>query len=181
MNVNITARHIELTPALRDYAEKRLLQVNKFTDKVTNANIVLNVEKERHIAEVTINVAKSKINAKKVAGDMYAAIDFVMDKIVKQLKKHIEKMKDHKNQSTSLVADIVWRHIEESELKIHEAVPEIEDVRELEVKKQSVLEAISKLEENDLDFWIFRNTDNHDSLNILFKKDDGTTGMLIMK
>ena len=89
MEVNITARHLELTPALREYAEKRLMQVKKYTAKVTTVHIILNVEKDRHIAEVILNISRNKINASAIAGDMYAAIDIVMDKVIKQAMPQI--------------------------------------------------------------------------------------------
>jgi len=120
MKVNITARHIVLTPALRKYAQKRLGHISKLTNRVTSANIVFNVEKDRHIAEVTIGVSKNKINAKAIAGDMYAAMDLVIDKVVKQLKRHLEKIKDHKlGSSYSMVTDLVWKDIEENIEKVH--------------------------------------------------------------
>ncbi len=181
MKVNITARHLELTPALREYAEKKIGHVSKFTDRITNGQIVLNVEKDRHIAEVTIAVARNKINAKAIAGDMYAAIDLVLDKIVKQLKRHLEKMKDHKvNLAYMKAANLAWNETEVNEVKIKGTESELDEIKELRIKEQTVREAIKTIEERELSFWIFREIKDN-TINIIFKKDDGTNGMLVVR
>ncbi|MFH1414718.1 MAG: ribosome-associated translation inhibitor RaiA [Elusimicrobiota bacterium] len=181
MKFNITARHIELTPALREYAEKRVGQVRKYSRQVTNAHVVLNVEKDRHIAEVTIGVSKNKINAKAIAGDMYAALDIVMDKVNKQLKKHVDKMKNHKiSQSYSEMADMVWHDLEDNEIQLPIPEPELREIRELKIKQQTVRQALETIESRDLNFWIFKDV-KEDSINIIFKKEDGTNGMIIVR
>ncbi len=178
MEVNITARHLELTPALKEYAEKRLQHVKKLTNRITTANIVLNVERDRHIAEITIGVSKNKINAKAIAGDMYSAMDFVVDKVVKQLKRHLEKLKNHKvSQDTD-----IWENIEESEGSqgVEDlGEPELDEVREFKIKKQSMREALSAMEVRDLNFWVFK--DMEDSISVIYKRKDGKYGMLIVR
>jgi putative sigma-54 modulation protein len=63
MKVNITARHLELTSALKEYAEKKLLHARKFAANIKKGHIILNVEKDRHIAEIVVSVKmlKSKV------------------------------------------------------------------------------------------------------------------------
>lgn len=182
MKVNITARHLELTSALKEYAQKRLGHIKKLTDRVTVANIVFNVEKDRHTAEVTIGVSKNKINARATAGDMYAAMDLVIDKVVKQLKKHLEKMKDHKVSTPySMVADLLWKDIEKNVDRMQNStVLHLDDVRELHLKKQTIGEALKTIESRDLNFWIFKDA-KEDSINVIFKNDDGTNKMLIIR
>ena len=181
MKVNITARHLELTPALREYAQKRLAQVHKYTDKITNAHIVLNLEKDRHIVEVTLGVSKNKINARATSGDMYAALDLVMDKIVKQLKRRMEKIKHHKDvPSYSSVANMVWKDLEENVGQEQRSLENgLDEVRELALITQSVGEAIETITARELDFWIFRDSDEG-TINIIFMKDDGRNGMLVI-
>ncbi|MEA3506168.1 MAG: ribosome-associated translation inhibitor RaiA, partial [Elusimicrobiota bacterium] len=167
MKVNITARHLELTPALKEYAEKKLLQTTKFGSNITKGHIILNVEKDRHIAEVVVSVKKHNIAAKAVAGDMYAAIDVVMEKLKKQLKKQLEKIKDHRNAAPySMVANLIWEDNQQVSRTGGETIePQLEEVSKLDVKEQSVGEAIETLDERDLKFWVFRDPGS-ENLNI---------------
>ncbi|MEE8156574.1 MAG: ribosome-associated translation inhibitor RaiA [Gammaproteobacteria bacterium] len=95
MQVSLTGHHIEITPALRDYVDNKLERLERHFDQVTTAHCVLTVEKLRHKAEATINVSGGRIFADAVEGDMYAAIDGLIDKLDRQIKKHKEKLTDH--------------------------------------------------------------------------------------
>lgn len=95
MQVNLTGHHIEITPALRDYVDNKLERLERHFDQVTTAHCVLTVEKLRHKAEATINVSGGRIFADAVENDMYAAIDGLIDKLDRQIKKHKEKLTDH--------------------------------------------------------------------------------------
>ena len=95
MQLNITGHHVEVTDALRAYVTEKLDRVERHFDHVTNVHVVLSVEKLRQIAEATINITGNQLHA--VAEDeiMYAAIDALVDKLDRQIKKHKEKLTDH--------------------------------------------------------------------------------------
>ncbi len=95
MQLSLTGHHIEITPALRDYVDNKLERLERHFDQVTTAHCVLTVEKLRHKAEATINVSGGRIFADAVEEDMYAAIDGLIDKLDRQIKKHKEKLTDH--------------------------------------------------------------------------------------
>ncbi|MDA3792307.1 MAG: ribosome-associated translation inhibitor RaiA [Elusimicrobia bacterium] len=180
MKVNITARHLELTSALKEYAEKKLLHARKFAGNIKKGHIILNVEKDRHIAEIVVSVKNHNITAKAVAGDMYAAIDVVMDKLNKQLKKHLEKIKDHRQTAPySMVANLIWEDMDRGAAGSEPVEPQLEEVRKLDVKKQSIGDAIKTLDEKKLNFWVFREPDS-ENLNIVYYRKDGSHGMLII-
>ena len=176
MKVNITARHLELTPALKEYAQKKLEQVKKHTRKITTAHIILNVEKDRHIAEVVLGVAKSKINAKTVAGDMYASIDLVMSKIVKQLRKHLDKIKEHKD---VLPYTMVENMAQEDYARKKPRELFIDEVREINIIKQTEKEVVAIMKSRKFDFWVFESEEG--DVNIIYKKDSGKYCKLIIK
>ncbi len=95
MQINLSGHHVEVTPALRDYVSSKLQRLERHFDNVTNAHVVLTVEKLRQKAEATIHVAGGSLHADAVDGDMYAAIDALIDKLDRQVKRHKEKLKDH--------------------------------------------------------------------------------------
>jgi len=95
MQINITGQKMDITPALRDYIESKLQRLERHFDQMTNVHFILSVEKERQKAEATISVTRGELFADTEQESMYAAIDDLMDKLDRQLKKHKEKMTDH--------------------------------------------------------------------------------------
>lgn len=95
MQLTLTGHHVEVTPALKSYVEKKLDRIVRHFDHVIDVHCVLTVEKLRHKAEATLAVSGAKIHADAVDGDMYAAIDALADKLDRRVKKHKEKVTDH--------------------------------------------------------------------------------------
>lgn len=95
MQTNLSGHHVEITPALRDYVASKLQRIERHLDSVTNVHVVLSVEKLRQKAEATIHVTGGNLHADAVDEDMYAAIDALVDKLDRQIKRHKEKLTDH--------------------------------------------------------------------------------------
>jgi putative sigma-54 modulation protein len=96
MQVSVTGHHVEVTPALRAYVEDKIGRLERHFDHMTNIHVILSVEKERKKAEATVSVTRGSLFADTVHADMYAAIDTLVDKLDRQLKKHKEKLTDHR-------------------------------------------------------------------------------------
>ncbi len=95
MQLSITGHHINITPALRDYVDNKLERLERHFENVTDIHCVLSVEKLRHKAEATVQVSGATLFADEVQEDMYAAIDGLIDKLDRQVKKHKGKLQDH--------------------------------------------------------------------------------------
>ncbi|HLG53363.1 MAG TPA: ribosome-associated translation inhibitor RaiA [Steroidobacteraceae bacterium] len=96
MQLTLTGHHIDVTPALRDYVEKKMDRVVRHFDQVIDVHCVLTVEKLQHRAEATLGVSGAVIHADSIDGDMYAAIDALADKLDRRVRKHKEKLTDHR-------------------------------------------------------------------------------------
>ena len=96
MQLNLTGHHMNITPAIRSYVENKFERLERHFDHVTNAHVVLTIEKERQKAEATIHVNRGNIHADAEHNDMYAAIDSLVDKLDRQVKKHKEKLTKHR-------------------------------------------------------------------------------------
>jgi putative sigma-54 modulation protein len=96
MQISVTGHHVEITPALRSYVETKFQRLERHFDHMTNIHVILNVEKERQKAEATVNVSRGNLYADAEHDDMYAAIDTLIDKLDRQIKKHKEKLTDHR-------------------------------------------------------------------------------------
>lgn len=95
MQLKLTGHHIEVTPALRGYVTKKLDRIARHFEQVIDVHCVLTVEKLEHKAEATIGVSGAVIHADAKDGDMYAAIDALVDKLGRRVRKHKEKQSDH--------------------------------------------------------------------------------------
>ena len=99
MRVSVTFRHMDPTEAIREYAEAKLAKVKRYLDEPIEANVVLELEKYRHLAEVTLNAGRNVINCREETNDIYSAIDMVMDKLERQVKKHKDKIRSKKGRA----------------------------------------------------------------------------------
>ncbi len=96
MQIQVSGRQVEVTPALRDYAVQKFERVARHFDQLHDVSIILSLEKVTHRAEATISAARKKVlHADAEASDMYAAIDALADKLDSQARKHKEKLTDH--------------------------------------------------------------------------------------
>lgn len=99
MQINITGHHIEITDALKDYVTEKMQKLTRHFDHVTNAHVILTVEKQEQKAEATVHVSGKDLFAEVISEDMYASIDGLVDKLDRQLIKHKEKIGSHNQKS----------------------------------------------------------------------------------
>ncbi len=95
MQVSVTGHHVDVTPALRDYVAVKFKRIERHFDHLSDIHCILTVQKLLHKAEATIHLSGSTIHADSTRDDMYAAIDGLIDKLDRQVRKHKEKLTDH--------------------------------------------------------------------------------------
>lgn len=95
MQYSVTGHHVNVSNALRDYVGQKLGRLERHFDQLTDIHCILTVEKLRHKAEATVHLSGGKLHASAVQDDMYAAIDSLIDKLDRQVRKHKEKLSDH--------------------------------------------------------------------------------------
>lgn len=96
MHITYAGHHIEVTPALRAYAEGKLNKLTHHSEHITAVHVIFTLEKLSHIVEATVSLSKAEIHAQAASNDMYAAIDALIDKLDRQLVKHKEKRHNHR-------------------------------------------------------------------------------------
>ena len=96
MQLNVSGHHVEVTDSLREYVETKIRKVERHFDIVSDVNCILTVEKLQHKAEATVHVNGGTIYADATEEDMYAAIDGLVDKLDRRVRKHKEKLVDHR-------------------------------------------------------------------------------------
>jgi putative sigma-54 modulation protein len=94
ITVSVTFRHIEPTAALKKYAEQKIEKIGKYFSHPLDAHVILAVDaKQRQLAEIELHAHGAMIHGKEQHEDLYAAIDLVLDKIERQVRKQKEKSK----------------------------------------------------------------------------------------
>lgn len=96
MNISTTARHYELAPSLKDYAESKVHNLKKYFDHIVNAHLIFSLEKYRHRVEITLHVNGRDFVSVEESDDMYASVDRSVDKLERQLRKHKTKVQNRK-------------------------------------------------------------------------------------
>ena len=95
MQLNITGHHVEVTPPMRAYVTEKMQRLSRHFDKVISINVILNVEKMEQLAEATVNAGGRTLFATETAMDMYAAIDGLVDKLDRQVRRLKGRLREH--------------------------------------------------------------------------------------
>jgi putative sigma-54 modulation protein len=169
MEIVVTFRRMEPVESLRVYAQEKLSKLKKYLDIPIEAHVVLEVEKFRHIADVTVNVDGSTIKGVEETEDMYSAIDQVMDKIEIQVKKHRSKIRERRQEAPKAEAS------EEPAVQSGEEPGIV--VEKLVTKPMDPEEAAMQLNLSQQDFLVFRNSRSKE-MNVLYKRRDGNLGLI---
>ena len=91
MNLNLTGRHLEITPAIREHVIGKLDKVKRHFDNVIDINVILSVDKLQQKAEASLHISGKKLFAETQDSNLYVAIDSLVDSLDRQVIKHKEK------------------------------------------------------------------------------------------
>jgi putative sigma-54 modulation protein len=105
----ITARHFDLTAEMKEHAENEMDRLTRYFDNIVSAEMVLDTEKHRHLAELRVNVYNNMITATGETDDMYSSIAVAVDKVKGQLKKYKGKLKHKKPEEINETIDSLTR------------------------------------------------------------------------
>ena len=95
MNLHLTGHHVDITPPIREYVSSKLARITHHFDHLIEVNVILTVEKLRHRIEANVHLRGKDIFCENADADMYAAIDGLVDKLDRRVRKHKEKLVDH--------------------------------------------------------------------------------------
>jgi putative sigma-54 modulation protein len=177
MQVNITFRHLEPTEALKSHARGKVEHVQRYIDRPTDAHVVLYVENLDHHADITVKAGTFVLRGRAKSEDMYASIDMASDKIERQLKKHKEKLQNHK--ATIIPHGWLPVEIRHDVLDASELVSEHRVVKStsFQAKPMSLDEAIFQMELLNSQFFVFQNAKDR-AINVVYRREDGNLGLI---
>jgi putative sigma-54 modulation protein len=174
MQVNITFRHLEPTEALKTHAKEKVEHVQRYIDRPSGAHVVLYVENLNHHADITMKAGTFLVRGQAKSPDMYASIDQAAEKIERQLKKHKDRLKDHKAPPAN-----GWKPVEVRHDVLAEEAPSDRVVKStrFQTKPMSLDEAILQLDLLESQFFVFQNAKDH-AINVVYRRDDGKLGLI---
>lgn len=184
MNVTISGRHLDVTDGLKGHIEERLTKLASHFDKVIDADVVLDIEKHRHIAEVNVHANGIRIHGKESSLDMYASVDAVLHKLERQCLKYKGRINRHKPRLVETIQSYRQSilspaggngHLEEAESTAPAHAPVQHET--LQMKHLNTDEAVLQLELTDDIFLVFYNTETS-QMNVLYKHADGSFGLI---
>jgi putative sigma-54 modulation protein len=173
MQTSVTFKNLDPTDTLKSYVRDKLDRFDRLLDNPAEANVVLLVEKFRHIAEININGDRLTINGKEETNDMYSAIDMVLDKLEKQIKKNKQKIRERR--PSVKAKDIALMQADIS-LPDEEPVREVK-IKNIEYKPMDVEEAVLQMDLLSDNFLVFTNA-RSDQVNVLYRRKDGHYGLI---
>ncbi|HHT38003.1 MAG TPA: ribosome-associated translation inhibitor RaiA [Mollicutes bacterium] len=176
MKIEIRGDKLLITKAIKNYIEEKLSKLDKYFKKPENitAKITLKVRGRSKIIEVTIPLNSFILRNEEEHGDLYAAIDLVVDKLERQVVKNKTKIKSKPLKSKNI--EIIF----EDEEEVLEKPEVIVKRKKLEMKPMSEEEAILQMNLLNHDFFIFKDAEtNH--IHVLYKRKDGNYGIIETK
>ena len=172
MQTSVTFKNIDPSDHLKSYVSEKLNRFDKYLYNPAEANVVLSVEKFRHIAEINIVGDRLSINGKEETEDMYSAIDMTLDKLEKQIKKNKQKTRERRagKGKSKPGADTALMAMEED---IEKQVV----IKNIDYKPMDVDEAIMQMDLMNGNFLVFTNA-RSDQVNVLYRRNDGDFGLI---
>lgn len=177
MDITVTGRHVDVTPAIKEYAAAKLDHIRVEFPRILSAHYILEVEKFRQIAELVLVCSNHiTIEAREVNDDLYASIDKVVDKVARQIRKYKTKMQNHRPRGaeTFHVDEHVLTHDLHEEAGTHRVV----HTEKFAIKPMFVDEAVLQLElAEGRQFLVFLNADS-EKVNVLYRRKRGDFGLI---
>jgi putative sigma-54 modulation protein len=200
MEIVITGRHMRVTAALKKYIEERVLKTEKYLSRPFHITFILKAEKYRQIVEARLTVNGIVLTAEAETEEMHAAVEQVMMKLERQLKKYKEKVSSHrirksvakkvpalkgKGEAGDVSRPSRMRKGSEAGTRAASAhadglIPSLMDRETVLMEVLTLGAALMQMESKKQDFLFFRDRANRQCY-FLHKKDNGRLGLVELR
>lgn len=173
MIINIKSQKLEVTDSIKSYIETKMTRLEKYFTNHSdiNANVLIKIHNEIKTIEVTIPAKQLMLRAEESNGDLYAAVDLIVDKLVGQIRKNKSRIKkQNKIEPTRFNTEFDDELVKELEKTIVKR-------KSIEVKPMDEEEAILQMELLNHDFFLFKNIDS-ECISVIYKRKDGQYGII---
>ena len=170
MTIHVKGRNVEVTPAMKDYVEKKIAKITKQFKAVGDITAVLKIEHGYHISEITVPANGILLRAQESTKDMYSSIDLVVEKIERQIHKYKTRLMKRKYANFAEAPAPASAVEEDGEFEIIKN-------KKFALNPMSVEEAILQMNLLNHDFFMFFNIEQN-GVNVVYRRKDGKYGLL---
>ena len=177
MKTSIRGDKIEVTKSIKEYIEEKLTKLNKYFDNPEdiNCSVVIRVKNGNQTVEVTVPTSRFTLRAEESHDDLYAAIDLVIDKLERQIRKNKTKL------------DTKYKNLIQHDINTDFEVDKDEEDKSKIVKRKNINskpmdeeEAAIQMDLLNHDFFVFKNVDE-ECVSVMYKRKDGNVGIIKVK
>lgn len=184
MQVSIKGKDVDVTPAMRQYAEKKLQKLAKYFAEIKEARVVQSVQKNTHVIEVLLEGDGILLRGEERSDSMYASIDQVIEKLEQRVKKYKGKLYGRSHEKGPKEKEAMRdRAVAEAEtpeagpIEGEEYEPVIERTKRFAVKPMAPEEAARQMELLHHDFFVFVNSESS-QVSVVYRRKRGGYGLL---
>lgn len=193
-NISVTGRHVLVTEAMKEYAIEKVSKIERFTDRILDVAIMMDIQKLEHRVDIIMQVNNIKIKSSAMTSDMYVSIDQAVDKLERQLLKYKEKLSNHHARGVKVVdmtVNVIEPHRHDVINEINEEIAAESDLELIEkyrphrvvsretkpLKTLTIDEAIMKMELSQDAFLIFRGEEDQ-RIHVIYRRSDNNYGII---
>ncbi len=180
MKLNIRGEKVTVTQSMKNYITEKLAKLDKYFEnpEEINANVLVKIKGLEQIIEVTALTKKFTLRAEESNEDFYAAVDLVVSKLERQMRKNKDRLnRKYKNVET---LEFNFDYEPEDDGVEEEEASAIVKRKNISMKPMDEEEAILQIELLNHDFFVFKNIDE-ECVSVIYKRKDGNYGIINMK
>ncbi|MEX1012268.1 MAG: ribosome-associated translation inhibitor RaiA [Waddliaceae bacterium] len=192
--IHVTGRNVNVTEPMKQYAIEKVSKIERFTDRVIDVLVIMDVQKIDHRCEIVMRMGHTKIIGHATTTDMYASVDLAVQKIEKQIRRYKKRLQEHQTKSLSLTdlkVNVFRRAEEEEEADVNLDIEEtnqndlIDKYRPHEVVAQktkplltlTIDEVMMKMELSQDNFLVYRSEEDR-ALKVIYRRKDEDFGII---
>lgn len=193
-DISVTGRNVLVTDAMQQYAIDKISKIDRFSNRVVDVNVVMDIQKIEHRCDIIMKVDQIIVRSSATSDNMYASIDKAVDRLKSQLSRYKRRIREHQIKGTTAVdiEELILAPTSNEELEAYndEIVSETaandfekyaphkivsKEIRPL--KTLNYNEAMMKIELSDEDFLVFRSEEDR-KIKVMYRRDDGNFGII---
>lgn len=186
MEISIKTDNVELTPRLEEHIEKKTNRLDRYMPDLAEIHVDLSSQNarsalERQVAQITVRDDRGTIlRAEERSSDIFAAIDAVVDKLYRQIKRYRGKRIKERRGGPGIDEITLGEPMPFIDNEEFEAEQELSIVREKRFALRPMVpdEAIEQMELLGHSFFVFFNVEE-EAVNVVYKRRDGNYGLLM--
>lgn len=193
-DITVTGRNVLVTDAMQQYAIDKISKIDRFSNRVVNVNVVMDIQRIEHRVDIILKVDQIVVRSSANTDNMYASIDKAVDRLKSQLSRYKRRIREHQIKGSAAIDinEIIVAPSPEEEIEVfNDEIVSDTNANELSkyiphtiVSKESrplktlnYSEAITMIELSEDDFLVFRGEEDH-KLKVIYRRDDGNFGVI---